>query len=259
MFRGDGDPSGTKSPAGTRMVTNRPSRVLAGMGKFCPRGDGDGGLIPDGDFPVAIPSGTPPADSDLECEDLSIAVDFRPVEPSSPDFKWALPVVAAPPQIRRTPARPASTPPRQPPCMEEPVEGTPASCEGFPGEDAGGFPPSGLLSGGSGLRRRSVALRGGGRGPSRMPGSARPDRGGGRIPSSAPGSRPDRLRYGSQAESRPGPGTAVLFYRDMSGAGRIAISNCYAAATEPCSAATPMAPPCERGYTSASALLHSLL
>jgi hypothetical protein len=55
------------------------------------------------------------SDSDVEGDDLGIAVEHRPVEPSSPDFKRALPEVAAPPQIRRSPARPASTPPHQPP------------------------------------------------------------------------------------------------------------------------------------------------
>jgi hypothetical protein len=40
------------------MGENCPPRVLtgAGTGKFYPRGDGDGRLIPDGEFPVAIPS-----------------------------------------------------------------------------------------------------------------------------------------------------------------------------------------------------------
>jgi hypothetical protein len=47
------------------------------------------------------------------------------------------------------------------------VERPPTSCEGFPGEDAGGLLSSGLLGGGCGLRRRSVARRGGGRGPPR--------------------------------------------------------------------------------------------
>jgi hypothetical protein len=41
--------------------------------------------------------------------------------------------------------------------MEEPVEGTPASCEGFPGEDTGRSPPSDFLGGGAGRRRRWVA------------------------------------------------------------------------------------------------------
>jgi hypothetical protein len=31
----------------------------AGTGKFYPRGDGDGRLIPDGEFPVAIPRDAP--------------------------------------------------------------------------------------------------------------------------------------------------------------------------------------------------------
>jgi hypothetical protein len=55
------------------------------------------------------------SDLDLECENLGITVDFRPVEPSSLEFERARPVVAAPPPIKRTPARPASTPPRRPP------------------------------------------------------------------------------------------------------------------------------------------------
>jgi hypothetical protein len=53
------------------------------------------------------------SDSDFECEDLGITMD-GPVK-LSPEFERERPVVAATPQIRRTPAKPASTPPRRPP------------------------------------------------------------------------------------------------------------------------------------------------
>jgi hypothetical protein len=48
--------AGIKSSIGTGMDKKFPSLMFAGtgIGKICPRGDGDGGLFPDGEFPVAI-------------------------------------------------------------------------------------------------------------------------------------------------------------------------------------------------------------
>jgi hypothetical protein len=140
-----------------------------------------------------------------------------------------------------------------PTAIEEAVEGPPTSCEGFPGEDPGGFLSTGLLSGGRRLRRRSVARSGGRRCPARSG-------------SSAPGClRPGQSRFGSQA--RPGPDTPAdpTSYRTTSGGDHVAFSNHNAAATEhsatvtdPCCLDQPLASPCECCYTSASPLHHSL-
>jgi hypothetical protein len=60
-WRGRGPRRGWNPRRGTGMGENCPPRVLtgAGTGKFYPRGDGDGRLIPDGEFPVAIPTQDP--------------------------------------------------------------------------------------------------------------------------------------------------------------------------------------------------------
>jgi hypothetical protein len=56
--RGDGDPIGDGFPVGGGDGRKSPPASVGrgGAGKMCPRGDGDGRLIPDGEFPVAIPS-----------------------------------------------------------------------------------------------------------------------------------------------------------------------------------------------------------
>jgi hypothetical protein len=58
-WRGRGPRRGRNPRRGTGTGEICPPRVLtgAGTGKFCPRGDGDGQPLPDGEFPVAIPSG----------------------------------------------------------------------------------------------------------------------------------------------------------------------------------------------------------
>jgi hypothetical protein len=55
---GGGDSTGIFPRAGTGMGRKCSPRALAGtgVGKFPPRGGGDGKSFPDGEFPVAIPS-----------------------------------------------------------------------------------------------------------------------------------------------------------------------------------------------------------
>jgi hypothetical protein len=189
------------------------------------------------------------SDSDLECEDLGIAEDHRPVEPSSPDFKRVLLEAGGGRAAAKQVAGEASPYSAAPAAMEEFVEGPPTSCESFRGEDSGGFPSTGLLGGGWGLHCRSVARRGGRHGLSR---SCSP----------APGcSQPSQLRSGSQTDSRPEPDPTPADpnpYRARSGGDRVTFSKHCAAATEPCSPARPPAPPCERRYTTTYSLLHSL-
>jgi hypothetical protein len=56
---GTGTPAGTIPRSGTGMGRKSSPWVLAGTGagNLPPRGDGDGRPFPDGEFPVAIPSG----------------------------------------------------------------------------------------------------------------------------------------------------------------------------------------------------------
>jgi len=56
LVSGTGIPVGNQSPRGTEMGEKCPPTAFAGTGtgKFSRHGDGDGGSIPDGEFPIAI-------------------------------------------------------------------------------------------------------------------------------------------------------------------------------------------------------------
>jgi hypothetical protein len=59
---GDGDPAGIIPRAGTGVGQNfSPTEFTGtGAGKISTRGDGDGELFPDGEFPIAIPRSNRP-------------------------------------------------------------------------------------------------------------------------------------------------------------------------------------------------------
>jgi hypothetical protein len=189
------------------------------------------------------------SDSEFECEDLGIAVD-RPVELSQ-EFERARPVVAASPQIRRTSAKPASTPPHRPPWRNlwkgplPPARVSPArtladllppTFSAVEQDGAAAGSPAGRRSWSFVNKRISVRWAQSFAGPLSTIRSVV------RVP----------------VATRPVSAVArhVSSYRDPSGAGRV--SNHNAAVAEPCTAARPTAPPGERGCTSASALLHSV-
>jgi hypothetical protein len=89
-----GDPAGIIPRAGTGTVRKCSPRHLtgAGAGKISPRGGGDGGPSPDGDFPVAIPNRgeapleSSPAIADIPSQDLQSPLDSPLVTKSLPSI-----------------------------------------------------------------------------------------------------------------------------------------------------------------------------